>query len=34
MEEQQKNQFLKDCESLGDSHDRCMNIWLDEEKPE
>ena len=29
VEEQRKQEFLKDCQGLGDSYDKCMNIWLD-----
>jgi hypothetical protein len=32
MEEQRRIDFLKDCQGLGDSYDRCMNIWLDKEE--
>jgi hypothetical protein len=32
MEEERRIEFLKDCQSLGDSHDKCMNIWLDKEQ--
>ena len=32
IEDQRKKEFLKDCESLGDSHDNCINIWLDKEE--
>ena len=31
IEDQRKEEFLKDCQSLGDSFARCMNIWSNKE---
>jgi hypothetical protein len=29
--QQMQKEFLKDCQSNGDTHEKCMSIWLDKE---